>query len=186
MRLLLIRHPRPAIAPGICYGSSDIVAEPSHHAQVLEAALPEVQAALESGAQLIASPLRRCADLARELAERLGCHLEMDSRLQEMDFGAWELHPWSDIPHADVDAWADDLLHYRPGGGESVLQVAQRVHAFRADLQRQQRDAVLICHAGTIRLLSACQSGLSLEEAALKAAQTPHQIPYGAIQSMHI
>lgn len=186
MRLLLIRHPRPLVAPGICYGSSDLAADPAHQAQVLAALQPEVQAALASGARLISSPLQRCAALAHALAERLDCPIETDPRLQEMDFGQWELRSWTDIARAEVDAWAADLVHYRPGGGENVLEVARRVQDFRAALQRQQRDAILICHAGTIRLLTACQPGLSLEEIALHAAQSPHHIPYGASLTMHI
>jgi alpha-ribazole phosphatase len=96
-----------------------------------------------------------------------------------MDFGAWELRAWSDIPRADVDAWTADLLHYRPGGAENVLDVARRVHAFVADLHAPQ--ALIVCHAGTIRLLAALHGGAPLDEAALQAAQTPHRIGYGDV-----
>jgi alpha-ribazole phosphatase len=104
----------------------------------------------------------------------------LDARLAEMDFGAWERQGWSDIPRSDVDAWTADLLHYRPGGAENVLDVARRVHAFRADLQAQKTPAALVvCHAGTIRLLTTMHGGAPLEQAALQAAQTPHRIGYG-------
>jgi alpha-ribazole phosphatase len=130
--------------------------------------------------------LQRCA----ALAGRLGVHT-LDARLAEMDFGAWELRSWDDIPRAEIDAWAADLANYRPGGGESVLQVAARVAAFRAELldrSKQEHDhghrrAAIICHAGTIRLLMALEAGLKaglpLEEIALRAAAAPHKIAYG-------
>jgi len=182
MRLILVRHPRPLIAQGICYGSSDIQAEPEHQAQ----ALSKLLAALPADAALIASPLRRCAELATQLAAQRDASLIFDKRLAEMDFGSWEMRPWADIPRAEIDAWAADIVHYRPGDGENVLDVASRVSAFHTEAQRQQRDTIVICHAGTMRLLAACQQGLSLQETALRAAQTPHQIPYGTIRIMHI
>jgi alpha-ribazole phosphatase len=176
MRLLLVRHPRPDVAPGLCYGSTDVAALPADtqriHAALLEAGLP-------GALPVYASPLRRCADLARLLA---GSEVRFDRRLAEMDFGTWELRSWDAIARADVDAWNADLPHYRPGGGESVLQVARRVAAFRAALHAEgHAEALVICHAGTMRLLAAMQDGVPPEQAALRAASTPHHIAYGEI-----
>lgn len=169
MGLLLVRHPRPEVDPGLCYGRSDVAAD--------SAELLRVCATLPAGLPTWSSPLQRCASLARALNPP---QLRFDARLAEMDFGAWELRSWDDIPRAEVDAWSDDLLHYRPGGGESVLDVARRVAAFRADLSREgHAEALIICHAGTIRLLRALHTGLPLEAAALEAARTPHRIGYG-------
>jgi len=51
---------------------------------------------------------------------------------------------------------------------------------FLLDLNREDHAAALIiCHAGTIRLLRALHTGLPLEAAALEAARTPHRIGYG-------
>jgi len=59
--------------------------------------------------------------------------------------------------------------------------MAARVDAFLGDLLREQHEAaVIICHAGTIRLLSALQARLPLEETALLAARSAHKIAYGA------
>src|SRR5206468_1510414 len=107
------------------------------------------------------SPLRRCADLAALLpcASR-----HVDVRLAEIDFGRWEMRPWDDIPRAEIDAWATDVAAYRPGGGESVLQMAARVGAFYDELLRKPyTGAIVVCHAGTMRLLAARHAGLSLE-----------------------
>ena len=46
--------------------------------------------------------------------------MRFDARLAELDFGHWEMQSWDGIPRAEVDAWAADVAHYRPGGGESV------------------------------------------------------------------
>lgn len=177
MRLILVRHPQPLVAAGVCYGRTDLAVAGDQMAQTLAA----LSTSLPRGLALHSSPLQRCASLADKLAPQLGSPAAIiDARLAEIDFGSWEMRPWDDIPRADIDDWAADLVHYRPGGGESVLQVAQRIAAFHADVQRQQRDAIIICHAGAMRLLAACHTGLAPEEMAMQAAQRPHQIGYGA------
>jgi alpha-ribazole phosphatase len=174
VKLHLVRHPRPAIAPGLCYGASDVPVD--------EAELARVHASLRAAGlpgtlPVVASPLQRCALLARRLQPH---GVQLDARLAEMDFGRWELRAWDAIPRHEVDAWAADLLHARPGGAECVLDVARRVAGFIADLrQAGHAQALLVCHAGTIRLLSAMRAGLPLEQAALNAARTPHRIAYG-------
>ena len=176
MRLILVRHPQPLVAPGICYGGTDLDVAPAQ----LEQTLAELAPQLPGDVPLYSSPLRRCASLAT----RLSAAPIFDRRLVEMDFGAWEMQPWDEIPRADIDAWAADMVNYRPGGGDSVLRMAARIAEFYADLQRQLGDdgqAIVICHAGAMRLLSARHAGLPLAEMALEAARTPHKIAYGAL-----
>lgn len=167
MKLTLVRHPQPQVAPGVCYGSTDLAIAPGQLEQTV-AALK-----LPAGLPIYSSPLRRCA----ELAARLDYNIRYDARLAEMHFGEWEMQPWDAIPRAAIDAWAADVVHYRPGGGESVLQVAERIASFYNELNG---DAIIICHAGTMRLLAARHAGLPPAEMALQAAQTGHQIPYGS------
>ncbi len=166
MELILIRHPQPDVTAGVCYGSSDVpalaTALAEGHARLVGQLAPE----LAAGVRLYSSPLRRCTALACMLGD-----FTSDARLVEMDFGAWELRPWSAIPHAEVDAWATDLLDYRPGGGETVREVASRVQSF---LDQLQHDAIVVCHAGTMRLVAAIAAG----EPLLDAAAKPNQIKY--------
>jgi alpha-ribazole phosphatase len=181
VKLHLVRHPQPDVAPKLCYGASDVA--------VAEAELARVHANLRgrglSGMLPVhASPLQRCAQLARRLQPR---SLAFDARLAEMDFGRWEMRDWDDIPRTEVDAWAADLLHYRPGGAECEHDVARRVAAFIDDLrQAGTSEALLVCHAGTIRLLSAMRDGLALEQAALDAARKPHRIAYGEVAMLEL
>jgi len=171
MELILVRHPRPLVDAGICYGSSDL--------PVAQDELTRVHQSLQlPRAPVFSSPLQRCAALAR----RLSADVVFDANLAEMDFGSWEGRVWDDIPRADVDAWAADLLHYRPGGGETVLEVATRVAAAVDAIRRHGAPTgIVVCHAGTIRLITALASGAPLAEAALAAAATPHRIAYGAV-----
>lgn len=148
MILHLIRHTRPRVAPGICYGCLDLPAEepPAAVAAALRGELPP-------GLPVWSSPLRRCRDLAVELHPQPA----FDARLQEMDFGTWEGRSWDDIPRHELDAWAASVADYAPPGGESPRALQQRVLAFVAALT--VAEAVLVTHAGVIRSLVAHVSG---------------------------
>lgn len=179
MRLYLIRHGRPDTAPGLCYGSSDIAVPPQEHERVASILLPM----LPAHAPVFSSPLRRCSELAVQLAASLQSGTVIhDRRLAEMDFGEWEMRAWEEIPRAQLDAWANDTVRYRPGGGESVEEVAQRVRAFHDEVRSQnQESAIVVCHAGTIRLLMQCRAGASSMEMAQNAARNGHIIAYGEL-----
>jgi alpha-ribazole phosphatase len=139
--------------------------------------------ALPRQVPLYSSPLRRCSELAAQLATALQAgEVIHDARLSEMDFGTWEMQEWSSIARAEVDAWAADVCLFRPGGGENVLGMAERVHAFLDALLQQGHDsAIVVCHGGTIRLLNAFLQYPSLMEAAHAAARIPHAIAYGEL-----
>jgi alpha-ribazole phosphatase len=179
MRLYLVRHPEPVVKPDTCYGSSDLSVISEQCDRVSAALL----ATLPKDSTLFSSPLRRCAGLAQKLA--LGLDREpvvFDARLAEMHFGQWELRAWSEIPRAEIEAWVKDVVTYQPGGGESVLQMAARVRDFHDELLRgRHENAVVICHAGTIRMLMGCQRGLPLSEMARYAAQIRHKIAFGEV-----
>jgi alpha-ribazole phosphatase len=182
MRIYLIRHPQPDIAPGICYGRTDVGVAAAEQARILG----DLVSALPTHIPVFSSPARRCSALAASLAHALESDAPVhDPRLAEMYFGAWEMRAWDEIPRAEVEAWNSDLAHYRPGGGESVLQVAQRVSAFHDELLALPHPAAaVVCHAGTIRLLTACRPGLPPLELALLAAGKPHRIAYGELLAM--
>lgn len=177
MLLYLIRHPQPAIAPNLCYGGTDVsVAE--EHAESAARALAE---ALPKQAPIYSSPLSRCAGLAEKLAPLVGSSPPVyDSRLAEMHFGNWEMQSWEDVPRMEIDAWAENIPHFRPGGGETVAEVARRVVAFERELKSlTSGSAIVICHAGTIRLLLACRHEKDPEQIALLAARNDRRVAFG-------
>lgn len=149
MALTLVRHTRPAVDPGVCYGRTDLdVASsfPEEARSVLEN-LPVPDA-------LVSSPLLRC----RTLAERLGTAFDLrpayDDRLQELDFGTWEGRRWAEIARAELDAWANDVRYARPHGGESVHEMTARVDEALAELRARDGSCVVVTHAGVIRIAS--------------------------------
>lgn len=185
MRLYLIRHPRSVAPADVCYGGSDVAVAPEALDGCLRALLADPR--LPRGLPVHSSPLARCAGLARALAQSWGAPPPaLDARLAEMHFGDWELRRWSEIPRREVDEWAADVAGYRPGGGESVLQAARRVLSFHGDMAAQGRDACVVCHAGTIRLLRAAGRHAQPRALALAAAGDTRRIAYGELVVLHV
>jgi alpha-ribazole phosphatase len=155
VRVFVIRHPRPAVAAGTCYGASD----PDLAEDVLDCA-KRLRAVLPARLPLYSSPLRRC----RRLAEALHEAPHYDARLREMDFGAWESRSWNEIPRAEIDAWAAAPMAYAPPGGESVAALLARVKGFLDEhLHPNQDDIAVVTHAGVIRVFAAQLLGLPEE-----------------------
>lgn len=154
--MILLRHPRPAVAPGVCYGRLDLEPGPESDAEIAQA--------LDATARLTAvwtSPARRARPLAEALAARDGVALVTDPRLWELDFGAWEGRSWDDIDRAESDPWAADPWHVAPPGGETFAALTARVAEVLAELPL---GAGLVCHAGPIRAARMIVSGASMAE----------------------
>jgi alpha-ribazole phosphatase len=174
VKLWLVRHPRPLVATGVCYGRTDLAPDPAHTEQV---AL-ELAARLPAGLPVRTSPLARCALLAERLAQlRPDLQPLADERLRELDFGCWEGRAWDDIASAEIEAWRDDFADHAPGGGEAVRGFMARVAAAH---EAHHREAVWITHAGVIRAVHLLQQGLSCPRS---AADWPREaLDYGAVR----
>lgn len=152
MQLYLIRHPAPQVAAGVCYGRTDLPL-----AEDVAAAAARIVAQLPPHLPVFTSPLQRC----RQLADALHPAPRSDPRLQEMNFGDWEMTPWNRIQREALDGWAADPLGYAPPQGESVGQMQERVHGFVAETRRQGLErAALVIHAGVMKVIVGHAQGL--------------------------
>jgi broad specificity phosphatase PhoE len=127
--------------------------------------------------RIVTSPLQRCRAFAAELAATRGIDLEVDPRLQEMDFGSWEGRTAEELMAEDRDAllrfWADPVAH-PPPGGETLAALSLRVLDAWADLASGGRGArvLVVSHGGPIRVILGHLSGIA--PAALITIQVPH------------
>ncbi len=186
MRLWLVRHARVQLAGGLCYGASNVPADPEHTqsvaatlATVLPFGVPLWVSGLGRAQQLVAAVRVQRADLAAPT---------VDLRLNEMNFGQWELQAWDAIPRNAFDVWMADFAHHRFGGAESTQQVIDRVAAALTDTAAVTREtgaaeAVWICHAGVIRAVQylAAHGARPIESAHQWPEQAPQ--PGGYIQT---
>lgn len=177
-RLWLVRHARPLVPEGVCYGASDMPAckdDTQRAAQALAQVLP-------TGAVVHMSGLRRAQQLAQAV-----CTLrqdlttpQADPRWNEMDFGQWEMQAWDTIERSAFDAWTADFAGHRFGGRESVNDMLQRVSQVMATLSSTGvQDHVCFTHAGVIRV---AQHLVQAPGQTLTADLWPRQsLPFGGV-----
>nr|WP_294915581.1 histidine phosphatase family protein [uncultured Neokomagataea sp.] len=154
--VVLCRHAAVMGVAGRCYGQSDVCLADGWE-QFGDGLSVLVKG---SGAEVIhSSPLQRCRLLADYVAQKTGLPFEEDTRLSELNFGAWEGVKWDDVSRAKLDQWASDPLDFAPPGGESGLELIERVQAYWQDVQRSARGVCVITHGGPLRVLGALTRG---------------------------
>jgi len=109
---------------------------------------------------VISSSLLRCAEFARELAKRNQLPLEIDARLIELGFGAWEGRTPDELTAVDpetLNRFRRDPVVHAPQGAEPLTAFRDRIiSAWDSLLERHGGKHVLVvAHAGVIRMVVA-------------------------------
>jgi alpha-ribazole phosphatase len=155
LKVIFIRHPKPVIEPGVCYGQLDIPADAIDMQRVLEKL-----SVLQKPIACASSPLIRAHHLAIGMQQQGWPEPIIHNDLMEMNFGDWENRAWRDIPREQIDGWAANTLHFTAPNGESVQQLGNRSAAAVRELirqvkQRQQPSEddylAVFCHAGVLQ-----------------------------------
>jgi alpha-ribazole phosphatase len=179
MQIYLIRHPPPRDVDGLCYGRLDVTVEREAIIAAAESLSGRLSREILATAAIYSSQSARCWELARHLAAPR--RPEPADELMEMDFGLWQGRRWDAIARSEIDAWAEDVWNYRPGGGESADMVAVRWERWSNQVrQRHAGDVIAVTHAGVIRIALA-RSGRIKGSRALAA-----HIPFGSIHRLDL
>ena len=154
--LWLIRHAESAWnAMGLWQGHADPDLSARGRAQAQALAQQLEGQGIEA---IVASDLRRARETARIVAAGLGLELRHDARLRERDLGSWSGLTTPQI----AGRWPEQLARlrardpeFRPGGGESIRQVAARAAGFFRELAREPGPTrwAIVTHGGLIRAL---------------------------------
>lgn len=158
MGIYLIRHTKPDIEQGICYGQSDIGV-----AETFEKELAKIIQYLPKNIQNVySSPLVRCSKLAKALFPD---HvIQFKKELMELNFGLWEMQNWNDISQIEIQPWMQDFVHVQVPAGESYLELHERViHCFEW-IASQEKPAVIITHGGVIRSILSYITNIPLKK----------------------
>ena len=158
MEIYLIRHTKPDIVKGTCYGQADIGTTDSF---LYEASC--IQQHIPAGIQTVySSPLRRCRQLAEFLFPEKSIFL--DDRLKEIHCGEWEMRLWDDIEKSHLQHWMQDSLNVRMPGGESYTELYNRVRHFFEGVQTYNQPLAIVSHGGVIRSLLSHINNIALED----------------------
>ena len=170
MEIYLVRHTTPDVAKGICYGQSDIDVTETflQEASIIQQHLPATIAAVYS------SPLQRCKKLAAHLYPN--CEIQQHGDLMEINCGHWETKQWDDIPAAEITPWMNDFINVSIPGGESYVDLYNRVNKTFAHILQQAKPLVIVAHGGVIRSILA-----SITNTGIKDSFSAFKLHYGCV-----
>ncbi|WP_448660541.1 histidine phosphatase family protein [Sphingomonas sp. CJ99] len=154
----MVRHTAVALAwQGRCYGISDV---PLSRQGRADAAVLAAVLAARNPQWVVHGGLARTRILAARIASIGHCRLDTDPDWRERDFGSWEGQRWTAIHRATgnaMDGMIDLPDRFRPGGGETTFELADRVA--RAAQRLPGGPGIVVTHGGPIAALLGRESG---------------------------
>jgi alpha-ribazole phosphatase len=121
----------------------------------------------EAVAAIYASPLRRAAQTAEQIAGAYHLPLIYEADLREMCLGRWEGKTVAEIQHAfpgRYEKWLEDPLAFPAPGGEDLRGFERRVLGALHRMQQAHPggDLILVSHGGVIKVLLCHALGLDV------------------------
>lgn len=112
------------------------------------------------GYRVLSSPLQRALATAKLLFP--AGQIEIDARLMEMDFGAWEgktLAELRDQPGSDAKSRESLGLDFHPPKGESPREVQSRLAPLLQEIARRGEPTIAVTHKAVLRALLSLATG---------------------------
>lgn len=144
----------------IC-GATDIALTPLGHEQAMELGrLIETEGYKID--EILYSPLIRAAETARHIHEITGIPMREEIRLKEQNFGKWESTPRNGVEFQAAKA----QFVCRNEGGESMMQMAQRIYNLLDELKQEPegKTYLLVAHNGIARIVQSYFTDMTNEE----------------------
>ncbi|QYJ78184.1 histidine phosphatase family protein [Shewanella acanthi] len=205
VRLLLLRHGE-CEGGAILRGRTDVSLTKNGWQQMAAAVAKHSEFAIDTCHAIYSSPLRRCADFAKQFKDKLS----LVDGLKEADFGDWDgqsfdalyqecgdmldaywQNPWAIAPpngesmaqfEARVDAAIDSILDNVFENSFMALTQSKQANESQLAAQMQSEHIWVITHGGVIRHLMARALG------AVRVAGFYRQLslPYGALVTIEV
>lgn len=180
INIYLIRHTKPLIAPGVCYGQLDCPVGDDYQQQ-----LATINAFFKDKkiSAVYSSPLIRCRTLAEDLANNKTQQAVIyNDGFKEIFFGDWEGKRWNDIPRDKIDQWNVNRLDFQFPNGETPRKFHERVFQtwteLGTSLPATPRNIIIVTHSGVICSLLCRQRDIPLER------MTELSVDYGSISKI--
>lgn len=134
----------------IC-GATDIALTELGHQQAIETGKMLLEQGIQAD-EILYSPLIRAAETARHISEITGIPGRMEPRLKEQNYGKWESTARDGL--AFKKAKEDFCCRYE--GGESMLQLAQRIYNLLDEIKEEadRKTYILVAHNGIARVVN--------------------------------
>jgi probable phosphoglycerate mutase len=144
----------------IC-GATDIALTDLGHQQAIDTGKKILEAGIYAD-EILYSPLVRAADTARHISEITGIPARMEPRLKEQNFGKWE----STARDGKEFQKAKEDFCSRYEGGESMLQLAQRIYNLMDEIKAESatKTYILVAHNGISRVIQSYFYDMTNEE----------------------
>ncbi|MCF0228279.1 MAG: histidine phosphatase family protein [Parasporobacterium sp.] len=144
----------------IC-GATDIELTALGHEQAEQAGRAILEAGIKAD-EILYSPLVRAAETARHISEITGIPSRVEPRLKEQNFGKWE-----GTPRTGAD-FKEDKKQFcnKYEGGESMMQLAQRIYNLLDEIKGESADKtyILVAHNGIARVVKSYFCDMTNEE----------------------
>lgn len=122
-----------------------------------------------SWTHIISSPLSRCADFARETAEKVQLTPSIQDQWQEIDYGDWDgmlISEWRKEAAEQFKAFRNDLSALAPPNGEDYLSFKDRILGAFDELKNlpDKSHVLVVTHGGVLRVVLPTVLGMPLNK----------------------
>jgi 2,3-bisphosphoglycerate-dependent phosphoglycerate mutase len=119
-------------------------------------------------AAFYASDLSRARETAEAVARRHGAYVQMHTGLRERSFGRFEGQTWAELESRHPEealAWRKRVPDFAPPGGETLLQLRERVVGTVEQLAARHpgEQVLLVAHGGVLDILYRAATRLELQ-----------------------
>ena len=108
--------------------------------------------------RILTSDLLRASQTAEAIAKKVKVPHEITPKLRERGFGEWEGQNFAEIAIRfgfEADFKGVTRNEITPPGGESFVDVWNRIQSVVEDVRKRNEDTVIVAHGGTCSLLMA-------------------------------
>ncbi len=189
--IYLVRH-------GVCEDSHTMLGQsdpPLTEKGLAQAELLAKGLAQRGVERIVASPLQRAVQTAQAIADNTGIEIEIDTRLKEISYGAWDGLSWAEIERKDAvtaQRKLEDWKNITPAEGEEFVAFYRRVTGVWRDIVNHVAGvSVVVAHRGVNAILKELAHGPgslepeALDTAAWRRIETFEQ-PFGSFEKVAV
>jgi len=180
-QLLLVRHAETDLAGTFCGFSNPPIN--TRGQQQIQMLLQTLQG--RSIDAVYSSDLQRAASTAEAISDRFSAPLQIMPDLREINFGEWESLTWNQIEQRDpayARKWIESYPNHPAPKGELFENFKTRVLCAFDTILSHDNSAIIVTHAGALRVVMTHRCSLTEEQARLQTSSYCSIFPYPSVE----